>query len=157
MIGKCACQEVTFNVEESFLYVHCCHCTWCQRETGSGFAINGLIETAHISVLQGEPVYIDIPSGSGEGQQLVQCGKCGTTLWSHYAAARDAVAFVRVGTLDDAASIEPDIHIFTSTKLPWVVIPDGANQVDEYYRRSANWPTESVTRYKTALEAANIK
>lgn len=147
MIGACTCGAIEYELLESFLYVHCCHCTWCQRETGSGFAVNGLIETKYVKLLRGNPKRITVPTGSGQGQDLMVCEACGTTLWTHYAAARDAIAFVKVGTLREAGSIEPDIHIFTSSKLPWVVLPDGANAVPEYYRRSAHWPPEHVERY----------
>ena len=156
MIGTCNCGTVTFEVCQSFLYVHCCHCSWCQRETGSGFAINGLVETRHIKVLTGAPKQLDIQSNSGAGQSLVQCSNCQTTLWSHYSSAKEVIAFVRVGTLYDAATVDPDIHIYTSTKLPWVTLPDGANIVTEYYRRSAYWPSQSIQRYKEALASPAI-
>jgi len=154
MIGACSCGAVTFDICESFLYVHCCHCSWCQKETGSGFAINGLIETRHINILSGLPERVDIPSLSDQGQSLIQCEKCRTTVWSHYSAAKEIIAFVRVGTLHDAALVQPDIHIFTSSKLPWITVPDEANVVEEYYRRSAYWPDQSVQRYKKALAQA---
>ena len=106
------------------MFVRCCHCTWCQRETGSAFAINALIEAHHVSVTKGAPKQVTLPSASGQGQVFTRCTDCGVTLWSNYAAAKDKVHFLRVGTLDDPTQMPPDIHIFTSSKQPWVVLPD---------------------------------
>ena len=128
------------------LFVHGCHCRWCQRETGSAFAINAMIESARVQLLEGEPETVLTPSASGRGQKIVRCRHCGVALWSHYAGAGDAVKFVRVGTLDDPDRFPPDIHIFTSTKQPWVVLPAGVPAVPEYYRASEHWPAESLAR-----------
>ena len=149
--GRCACGAVRYQLTTGFLIVHCCHCSWRQRETGSAFAINGMIETDNIAVTSGTPARRDIPSNSGAGQALVECAVCGVTLWSHYGAAREKIAFVRVGTLDEARAVTPDIHIFTSTKLPWIAIPPNAAAVPDYYRRADIWPADSIARYQAAL------
>ena len=115
------------------LFVHCCHCRWCQRETGTAFALNAMIEADRVELLQGEVELVDTPSSSGKGQKIARCPHCRVALWSHYAGAGDAVCFVRVGTLDDARRLPPDIHIFTSSKQPWVVLPPGTPAVAEYY------------------------
>ncbi len=149
--GGCTCGAVRYRVRAPAMFVHCCHCTWCQRETGSAFAVNALIEAERVEVTKGTPVQVTLPSASGQGQVFTRCADCGVTLWSNYAAAKDKVHFLRVGTLDDPARMPPDIHIFTSTKQPWVALPDGVPAVEEYYRRSAHWPAASVARYKAAL------
>ena len=105
------------------LFVHCCHCTWCQRETGTAFALNAMIEADRVELLHGEPEVVDTPSNSGQGQKISRCPECKVAVWSNYAGAGDTVRFVRVGTLDEAGRVPPDIHIFTSTKQPWVVLP----------------------------------
>lgn len=133
------------------MFVHCCHCTWCQRETGTAFAINALIESSSVELLGGEPLIVDTPSNSGRGQSFVRCPQCSVALWSYYSGAGRAVAFIRAGTLDDPSIAPPDIHIFTSSKHDWVEIPEGSAAVEEYYQRSAYWPTESVARYKQAI------
>ncbi len=97
---------------------------------------------------KGDPKQFTLPSASGQGQVFTRCTDCGVTLWSNYAAAKEKVHFLRVGTLDDPTQMPPDIHIFTSSKQPWVVLPEGAASVEEYYRRSAYWPADSVDRYK---------
>src|SRR5258708_14563128 len=105
------------------MYVHCCHCTWCQRETGASFALNAMIEADRVVLLQGEPEVVNTPSNSGKGQKIARCPTCRIALWSNYGGAGDRVRFVRVGTLDEAGRLPPDIHIFTSTQQPWVLIP----------------------------------
>jgi hypothetical protein len=134
------------------LFVHCCHCRWCQRESGSAFALNAMIETDRIALLAQPPELVDTPSASGKGQKIARCPRCRVAVWSHYAGAGTAVAFVRVGTLDQPDRLPPDIHIFTASKQPWVVIPPGATAVPEYYDLQQHWPAESIER-RTALRA----
>ncbi|MBN8281265.1 MAG: GFA family protein [Gammaproteobacteria bacterium] len=153
--GGCDCRTIRYQIETAPLFVHCCHCRWCQRESGASFALNAMIESDRISILGDEvPEFVDTPSNSGKGQQIARCPKCRIAVWSHYAGAGILVAFVRVGTLDRADLLAPDIHIFTSTKQPWVVLPAGIPAVPEYYDRQQYWPTESLAR-REALLAAN--
>ena len=136
------------------MFVHCCHCTWCQRETGSAFAVNALIEAANVEVLSGQPATATLPSASGKGQVFHRCPSCGITLWSNYADAGDGVLFVRTGTLDDPSIAPPDIHIYTSSKRPWVILPDSVPAVAEFYRLSDYWPADSIARFKAARSGA---
>jgi len=133
------------------MIVHCCHCHWCQRETGASFALNAMIEADRVTLLQGEPEMIATPSNSGKGQDICRCQKCRVALWSNYAAAADKVHFIRVGTLDEAHRLPPDIHIYTASKQPWVVIPDEHPNVEEYYDRKKYWSAESLERRKLVL------
>lgn len=148
--GRCTCGQVRYRLHGGPIFVHCCHCTWCQRETGSAFVLNAMFETERVEVLAGAPETIDTPSKSGKGQKIVRCPRCQVALWSHYAGAGAAVAFVRVGTLEHPARVPPDIHIFTSSKLPWVVLPEGVPAVPEYYPIKEYWPPESIERLKVA-------
>ena len=107
MEGGCACGAVRYRLTATPLFVHCCHCTWCQRETGSAFAVNVLIEASEVTLLHGRVVQSVLPSASGEGQAFTRCAECGVTLWSNYSGARGAVHFVRAGTLDDPARFRP--------------------------------------------------
>ena len=134
------------------LFVHCCHCRWCQRESGSAFALNAMIEAGRVAG-EGEPELVDTPSASGRGQQIARCPSCRVALWSHYAGAGALVKFVRVGTLDTPDALPPDIHIFTSSRQPWVVLPPGTPAVPEYYRREEYWPQASLARYEVLLPA----
>ena len=145
--GGCDCRAVRYRLRSRPMFVHCCHCRWCQRESGSAFALNALIETDRVEVT-GEAELVDTPSASGKGQLIARCPRCRVALWSHYAGAGRALSFVRVGTLDDPDAMPPDIHIFTSTKQPWVVLPPGTPAVAEYYQSSQMWPPESLERRK---------
>ncbi|WP_163266022.1 GFA family protein [Chelativorans alearense] len=151
LTGRCACERITYRLHREPLIVHCCHCTSCQRETGTAFAINALIETANVELLTGNPEKILTPSESGRGQKIWRCPHCKVAVWSNYGGAKDLVHFVRVGTLDQARSITPDIHIYTRSKVPWVVLPEGAQAVEEYYDVPSVWPPESLERRKAYM------
>lgn len=151
--GGCTCRHVRYRMLARPLFVHCCHCTWCQRETGASFALNAMIESDRVVLACGDVEVIDTPSNSGKGQRIARCPKCRVAVWSNYAGAGDAVRFVRVGTLDEPGRLPPDIHIFTSTKQPWVVLPEGVPSVPEYYDRNRYWPKESLERRDRLLAA----
>ena len=151
--GRCTCGAVEYEMRCEPIYVHCCHCTWCQREIGSAFAVNALIETSNVRLTSGNVEKIETPSNSGTGQEIVRCPSCEVALWSHYGAAKQKIAFVRVGTLDNSNACPPDMHIYTSTKLSWVKLDDSVPKMAEYYRRSEFWSDHSVARYKNAIDA----
>jgi len=130
------------------LFVHCCHCRWCQRETGSAFAVNAMIEADRVILLRGKPETVEIPTNSGNGQKVSRCPQCRIAVWSNYAGAGDAIYFIRVGTLDNPDYLPPDIHIFTSSRQPWVVLPSGIPAVDEFYKPGDYWPVDSLDRIK---------
>jgi len=144
--GGCDCRHVRYRMESRPLFVHCCHCRWCQRESGASFALNAMIEADRVTVLAAEPELTNTTSESGSGQKFARCPKCRIAVWSNYAGAGPLVRFVRVGTLDEPDLLPPDIHIFTASKQPWVVIPPGAHAVPEYYDREKYWPAESLAR-----------
>ena len=149
--GGCDCRAMRYRMMSSPLFVHCCHCRWCQRESGASFALNAMIEADRVTLLAGAPEIVDTPSASGKGQKILRCPTCRIALWSHYAGAGTAVSFVRVGTLDSPDPLPPDIHIFTSSKQPWVVLPPGAPAVPEYYDRKQYWPAQSLARLEALL------
>ncbi|MCB9733687.1 MAG: GFA family protein [Deltaproteobacteria bacterium] len=151
--GGCDCGAVRYRLEARPLFVHCCHCRWCQRETGASFALNAMIETDRVTVLAGAPELVHTPSASGRGQDIARCPICRVAVWSHYAGAGPILAFVRVGTLDDPDRLPPDVHIFTASKQPWVVLPEGTPAVPVYYDRAQLWPAASLARFE-ALSGA---
>jgi hypothetical protein len=146
--GGCDCALVRYRIETPPLFVHCCHCRWCQRESGAAFALNAMIEADRLTLLGGPPEMVHTPSASGLGQSIARCPRCRVALWSHYAGAGRVVAFVRVGTLDAPDHLPPDIHIFTASKQPWVVLAPGTPAVAEYYRRDEYWPAASLARWR---------
>jgi len=149
--GGCACDMVRYRLEGRPMYVHCCHCTACQTETGSAFALNLLIESDRVRLVSGVPEPVMTPSASGKGQQILRCRDCEVALWSNYGGAVDKIRFVRGGTLENPGAVVPDIHIFTRSKLPWVQIPPDAHAVPGYYDCATTWPTESLERRKAVL------
>ena len=148
--GGCACGAVRYRLESTPMFVHCCHCKDCQRQTGSAFALNALIETNRVSVLGGEVSRSQMPTDSGRPHGIDRCVKCGTAVWSEYGGIA-ALRFVRVGTLDEPTKLQPDVHIYTRSKVPWVSIPEGVPVFEAYYASKKLWPPESLARRKSAL------
>lgn len=144
--GGCDCGTVRYRMTDRPLFVHCCHCRWCQRESGAAFALNAMIESDRVTTLKGAPDLVATPSASGRGQKIARCPSCRIALWSHYSGAGDRVKFIRVGTLDNPDLLPPDIHIFTASKQPWVVIPPRALAVEEYYDWRDVWPDYAKAR-----------
>jgi len=149
--GGCDCKRIRYRMETAPLIVHCCHCRWCQRETGTAFALNAMIEAERLIDLNGEPEVIETPSSSGRGQKIARCPDCRIAVWSNYAGAGPILRFVRVGTLDTPDVLQPDIHIFTSSKQAWVVLPQDVPAVPEYYEIERYWSPESLARREAFL------
>jgi len=149
--GHCTCNAVRYRMTSAPLFVHCCHCRWCQRETGTAFALNAMIESDRVVHLAGEPELINTPSNSGNGQVIARCPMCRIALWSNYGSAGDRIRFIRVGTLDNPDLCPPDIHIFTMSKQPWVILPPHVPAFHEYYDRKLQWPKDSLARFDAHL------
>ena len=143
--GGCACGEVRYRLSSDPLFVHCCHCLNCQRQTGSAFVINVLIEADRVELLAGEPHGVDVPRARGT-QRIWRCPTCQSAVYSRYTSPR--VRFVRAGTLDDPAGVAPDVHIYTRTKLPWVELPDSVPAFATYYDTKKLWPAASLERHE---------
>lgn len=152
--GGCTCRHLRYRMESEPLIVHCCHCRWCQRETGTSFALNALLESARLKVLEGEPEFVHTPSESGKGQRVARCPHCKVAVWSHYAGSGDVVSCVRVGTLDHPDRFPPSVHIYTESKQPWVVLDSDVPSFEQYYNPSEFWPGESRRRFKAAKDSA---
>jgi hypothetical protein len=149
--GGCDCKLVRYRMQTRPLIVHCCHCRWCQRESGAAFALNAMIEADRVINLGAEPELVHTPSASGAGQKIARCPQCKVAVWSHYAGSGQVTKFVRVGTLDNPDTLPPDVHIFTASKQPWVIIPPGMPAFDEYYERETLWVAESLARRQALL------
>jgi hypothetical protein len=147
--GGCSCGEVRYRLTTDPLFVHCCHCLNCQRQTGSAFVVNLLIESDRVEVVAGTPQSVDVPRDDGSRQKIYRCPECQVALFSDY--GRPEVLFVRAGTLDDPAAVRPDVHIFTRSKVGWVTLPDSTPAFDVYYDRHALWPAASLERLDAVL------
>jgi len=157
MEGGCICGHVRYRLAGKPLIVHACHCSWCQRETGTAHALNALYEADRVEHLKGEPELILTPSASGKGQRIARCPNCKVAIWSNYPQAGPAVRFVRVGTMDNPGEYPPDIHIFTASKLPWVTFPNGARVVAELYNFDEVWSDEAKERRRIMRDRAAKK
>lgn len=149
--GGCDCGRIRYRMETAPLIVHCCHCRWCQRETGTAFALNALIEADRVTHLSAEPELIETPTRSGRGQRIARCPHCRIAVWSNYGGLGPIIRFVRVGSLDTPDVLPPQIHIYTVSKQPWVVLPQGVPAVPEYYETERYWSPESLLRREAFL------
>ncbi|HVY83910.1 MAG TPA: GFA family protein [Caulobacterales bacterium] len=147
--GGCSCGAVRFRLKSRPMFTHCGHCRDCQKQTGGAFAISALIETDRIEMLGASPKPIAMPSPSGRGHDIYRCEACQVAVWSDY-GRRPYIRFVRVSTLDNPDAIEPDVHIFVRSKVPWVRLPEGARAFDVFYDMAAEWPAESQERRRAA-------
>lgn len=145
--GGCGCGAVRYQINREPLIVHACHCSYCQKETGSAFVLNAMVETDQVEWVEGEPEAIDTPSASGRGQLIFRCPTCRVAVASQYGSRR--LRFMRVGTLDDPNQCPPDVHIFTSTKQRWLALPETAKVFDDFYDVPSVWPASSLERYQT--------
>jgi hypothetical protein len=150
--GSCFCGAVRYRLTRPPMFINCCHCRDCQKQTGGAFAINALIERSCIELADGsqQPVCVTMKTDSGRPHDIYRCAACQTALWSDYGRRR-VMVFVRVATLDEGHDIEPDVHIFTQSKLPWVQLPPGARSFDVYYDMQKEWPKESLARRRAIL------
>jgi hypothetical protein len=152
MEGGCSCGVVRYRLASNPLFVHCCHCLNCQRQTGSAFVINLLIEADRVELLAGEPHAVEVPRDDGSTQRIYRCPDCHVALYSQYGGPK--IYFVRAGTLDDPSLVAPDVHIFTRSKLPWVILPEAQPAFEVFYDTDAHWPAESLKRLRAVLGSA---
>ena len=145
--GACCCGFVKYRLTSAPMFVHCCHCRDCQKQSGGAFAINALIEADRVELLSGEPIAVSMPTESGRPHLIHRCPQCQTALWSNY-GGHNETRFMRVSTLDEPTRFAPDVHIFTRSKLPWVRLPEDARAFEIYYDTKAEWPAESLARRK---------
>jgi hypothetical protein len=115
--GGCACATVRYRLVSRPMFVHCCHCRNCQRQTGSAFVLNALIESDRVILLSGAPEAVAVPTDSGRPHQIYRCPRCGVAVWSVYGGVQKLL-FVRVGTLDDPTALTPNEHIYVRSKPP---------------------------------------
>jgi hypothetical protein len=148
--GGCACGALRYRMHSAPMFVHCCHCKDCQRQTGTAFVLNALIEADRVELLSGEPRPFAMPTDSGKPHRVSRCPDCGTAVWSEYGGL-SKMRFVRVGTLDDPAALPPDVHIYTRSKLPWVTLPEGVPAFEAYYSSRELWPAASLDRRKAVM------
>lgn len=147
--GQCDCGSVSFRVHGSPLIVHACHCRRCQRQTGTAYAVNALIEEDRVELVGGSVVEARLETPSGHGQTITRCASCQVALWSKYHGLPkigERVVFVRVGTLDNPDMFPPDVHIHTASRQAHVHLPTNAQAFEGYYKFKETWSPESQRR-----------
>jgi hypothetical protein len=143
--GGCACGAVRYRLTSAPMFVHCCHCRDCQRQTGSAFVLNALIEADRVELKSGSTEGTVVPTDSGRPHVIHRCPACKVAVWSNYGGV-EKLRFVRIGTLDDPAALTPDVHIYTRSKLPWIKLPEGVPAFEAYYDSKKLWPPASLER-----------
>jgi hypothetical protein len=143
--GSCSCGAVRYRLATRPMFVHCCHCLDCQRQTGSAFVLNAMIEADRVQLLAGETKPYPQPTESGRSHLIHRCPACGTAMWSNY-GGRENLRFVRVGTLDEPSALPPDVHIFTRSKQARIELPAKVPAYQVYYDTKSLWPAESLSR-----------
>jgi hypothetical protein len=151
--GGCACGSVRYRLTSDPLITHCCHCLNCQRQTGSAFVINLMIEADRVELLVGVPMPVDVPREDGSKQRIFRCPTCQVAVFSEY--GRSELRYVRGGTLDRPSGVTPDVHIFTRSKLSWINVPDSVPAFEVYYDKNALWPNASLERLAAILAPAD--
>jgi len=147
--GGCACGAIRYRLSSDPLFIHCCHCLNCQRQTGSAFVINLMIEASQVEIIAGAPQPVEVPRDDGSTQRIFRCPTCQVAVFSEY--GQPEVRFVRAGTLDQPSRVTPDVHIFTRSKVSWIEIPESAPAFEAYYDTNALWPDASLARLNAIL------
>lgn len=145
--GGCTCGAVRYRLESRPIVVHACHCRVCQRMTGSAFGFSAMIEADRLTVLGEEStVPVPVPSSHPKGQVWHRCPRCSIVLWSLHPELGPAVPLINVGTLDASERVQPDVHCWTASKHPWIVLPEGVPAFPGNYDSDAVWSEEAKAR-----------
>ena len=151
--GGCFCGRLRYRMQGRPIFVQCCHCRDCQRQSGGAFAINGMIEAECLETTVGETQAVEMPTDSGRPHDIHRCPHCQTAVWSDY-GRRGWLKFLRISTLDRAHDFAPQAHIFTRSKVPWVVLPADQPAFEIYYDMQALWPADALARREAAQRKA---
>lgn len=157
--GGCTCGHARYQVASEPMIVHCCHCRGCQKNSDSAFALNALFEADRVELISGEVEDVTVPTPRGTGQINTRCTKCKVAVWSIYnmGGLRERIRFIRVGTLDAPDQLPPDVHIYTRSKQPWVVLPRKDRRVEAFYEHKEIWSSKSMELLAKIKETAGIK
>ena len=143
-----ACRPCSTNRCGEPIFVNNCHCSQCQKQTGSTSVVNMFYEAEYLTQLSGDTSRHVVKAGSGGDHVIVRCAQCGTAMWSHYPRLGEFAAGIRAGTLDDPASVTPDAAIYVSERMPWVTLPEGIPAFETQYSPAELLPPERFERLK---------
>jgi len=152
--GGCACGALRYQLRGEPIFVNNCHCTQCQRQTGSTSVVNMFYEMDRVTQISGATSRHKVKAGSGGIHVIVRCTECGTAVWSHYPGLGDHGGGVRGGTLDDPSAVRPDAVIYTAERMPWVSLPDDIPCFEGYYKAADVLPPDRFARLKALARKA---
>jgi hypothetical protein len=133
--GGCQCGSVRYEIRGEPLDIYCCHCSECRRQSASAFGISVIVRSTDLRLLAGRPSVYRRPTRAGGAMACFFCPDCGTRVW-HGDPAAEAVVSVKGGSLDAPPDLSRARHIWTSRKLPGVILPEGAE----------TWPEDPPAR-----------
>lgn len=120
--GGCQCGSVRYRIEGEPLDLVVCHCTECQRQSGSAFGMSLAVRAKDFRLTTGTLKSFTVTCDSGRLKTCTFCPDCGCRIY-HQTDPRGMS--VKAGTLDDRTTLRPTAHYWTARKQPWVVVPDG--------------------------------
>lgn len=127
LTGSCLCGGVKIRVSDQFQFIGYCHCSECQKWSGSAFATGGLVSSEDLEITSGKELISRYHKS--EQTDLCFCGTCGASLFSEKIQLGKYV--VRLGILDDTPTQRPNVHIFTASKAPWHEITDQLEKFEQ--------------------------
>ncbi len=131
--GGCLCGDVRYSLAEEPLTLYACHCTDCQRQTGSSFALSLVVRRNALQIVRGRPQEYALQLSDGRTKRSSLCSRCSTRIWNPSSVS--GLAVLEAGTLDDTSWLRPVGHIWTRSAQPWFEIPEGALDFPEQPRR----------------------
>jgi len=150
--GGCACGKARYRASAEPMMVHNCHCRQCQQQTGSTSVVNAFWESDRVELLLGTLHEFAVPGGSGAPHTIARCEECGTALFSYYGRLGRLMTAIRVGSLDNPASVKPNVTIFTEEAMPWVCFSEEIPRFPKYYDAREVLPPESLERLRVLGE-----
>jgi hypothetical protein len=145
--GGCGCGAVRYQLSGPPLFTHVCHCSECQRRTGSAFGLTMMIQRTQLEIIQGELKGISVNTDSGTLKTSYFCPACGVHIWNERDRDSSIYAF-RPGTLDNASGIVVGAHVWTCSKQAWVKLDPAIPAFKKMYDRGEVWPPTSLDRVR---------
>jgi hypothetical protein len=140
--GQCLCGHTEYQVTEAPLTVYACHCTDCQKRSGSAFGLSMWVRRTALAVTNGEAALFSTTTADGRVRNYRVCSRCTTRLWSE-PQNRD-IAVVRAGTLSNTSWLRPVAHLWTRSAQPWFPFSEGVPR----YETQPQDPTELVALWR---------
>ena len=155
--GGCFCGSTRYRLETAPLFCYACHCTDCNKQTGSVYACFTSIENDHITSIGALPPKITTAIRSGGIiRHMASCGKCGTRLWAS-GDTTPVTADIATGTLDLPELMEPDLHSYIESKISWAILPESAKTCRGPFDYRKHWPKSSLKRLEAAVQRARAR